>query len=174
MNTLSSPHLPLDPITISDDYGLAEAAGAWASPPHPPGPQDLSGTAGRTEQRTPPPNPLGQQYLLGTTGRQELHSESRRTDNCYYAAAPLDRQTYNAGYIHMEIEAPRPWLAMTPTSTAGDRTRSAEVCYTAGLDNAGCATRLRQQAKEERRRPDTSWNRLKEDTTAARSVTGRD
>jgi hypothetical protein len=29
---------------------------------------------------------------------------------------------------------------MTPTSAAGDRTRSAEVCYTAGLDNAGCTT----------------------------------
>jgi hypothetical protein len=49
---------------------------------------------------------------------------------------------------------------MTPTSTAGDRTRYAEVCcYTAGLDNAGCATRLRRQAKEERRGPDPSWNR---------------
>ncbi len=72
---LSSQNLPLDPITISDDYGQAGAAGAWASPPHPPGQQDLSGTTGRTEQRTPPPNPLGQQYLSGTTGRQELHSE---------------------------------------------------------------------------------------------------
>ncbi len=45
---------------------------------------------------------------------------------------------------------------MTPTSTAGDRTRSAEV--SAGLDNAGCATRLRRQAKEERCWPDPSWN----------------
>jgi hypothetical protein len=97
-DTLSTPHLPLDPITISDDYGPAGAAGAWASPPHPPGPQDLSGTTGRTEQRTPPPNPLGPQYLSGTTGRQELHSESRRTNNCYCATAPLDWQTYNAGY----------------------------------------------------------------------------
>jgi hypothetical protein len=46
---------------------------------------------------------------------------------------------------------------------ARDRTRSAEVCYAAGLDNAGCATRLRRQAKEERRGPDPSWNRLKAD-----------
>ena len=50
-------------------------------------------------------------------------------------------------------------VALTPTSTAGDRTRFAEVCYTAGLDNAGCATGLRRQAKEERRGPDPSWNR---------------
>ena len=33
------------------------------------------------------------------------------TNDCYCATAPLDRQTYNAGYIHMEIEAPRPWCA---------------------------------------------------------------
>ena len=64
------------------------------------------------EQRTPPLNPLGPQYLSGTTGRPELHSESRRTNNCYCATTPLDWQTYNAGYIHMEIEAPRPWLAV--------------------------------------------------------------
>ncbi len=57
-------------------------------------------------------------------------------------------------------------------TTTADRTRSAEVCYTAGLDNAGCATRLRRQAKV--RGPDPSWNRLKAETTAARSVTGRD
>ena len=37
---------------------------------------------------------------------------------------------------------------MTPTCAAGDRTRSAEVCYTAGLNYAGCATRLRRRAKE--------------------------
>ena len=61
---------------------------------------------------------------------------------------------------------------MTPTA-ARDRTRSAEVCYTAGLNNAGCATRLRRQAKEERRGPDPSWSRWKAETTAARSVTGR-
>jgi hypothetical protein len=63
---------------------------------------------------------------------------------------------------------------MTPTSTAGNRTRSAQVCYTAGLNNAGCAIRLRRQAKEEWRGPDPSWNSLKAETTAARSVTGRD
>ncbi len=105
-------YLPLDPITISDDYGPARAAGAWASPPHPPGPQDLSGITGRTEQRTPLPNPLGPQHLSGTTGRQELHSESRWTNICYCATAPFDLQTYNAEYIHIEIEAPRPWLAV--------------------------------------------------------------
>ena len=42
----------------------------------------------------------------------ELHSESRRTNNCYCATAPLDWQTCNAGYKHMEIEAQRPWLAV--------------------------------------------------------------
>ena len=38
-------------------------------------------------------------------------SDARQTNNCYCATAPLDRQTYNAGYIHMEINAPRPWCA---------------------------------------------------------------
>ena len=42
-----------------------------------------------------------------TSGR----SDARRTNDRYCATAPLDRQTYNAGYIHMEIEAPRPWCA---------------------------------------------------------------
>ncbi len=111
---LLSPHLPLDPITISNDYGQAGAAGAWTSPQHPPGPQDLSGTTGRTEQRTPPPNPLGSQYFSGTTGRPELHSESRRTNNCYCATALLDWQTYNAGYIHMGIGQGLLKSAVTP------------------------------------------------------------
>jgi hypothetical protein len=40
----------------------------------------------------------------------ELSSDARQTNNRYCAIAPLDRQTYNAGYhdIHLEIEAPRP------------------------------------------------------------------
>ena len=42
------------------------------------------------------------------------------------------------------------------------------------MNNAGCAARLRQQAKEEQRGPDPSWSRWKAETTAARSVTGRD
>jgi hypothetical protein len=37
-------------------------------------------------------------------------------------------------------------------------TRSALVCYTSGLDNTGCAIRLRQQANEEWRWSDSSWN----------------
>ena len=41
----------------------------------------------------------------------QLCSYARRTNNSYCATAPLDRQTYNAGYTHMEIEAPRPWCA---------------------------------------------------------------
>jgi hypothetical protein len=76
------------------------------------GRRTFSGTTGRTEQRTPPPNPLGPQYLSGITGRPELHSESRWTNNCYCATAPLDWQTYDGGYTHMEIEAPRPWLTV--------------------------------------------------------------
>ena len=57
------------------------------------------------------------------------------------------------------------WLqckARTPTCAAGDRTRSAEVCYTAGLSNAGCANRLRRQAKEERCWLAPSWDRRKQ------------
>ena len=45
------PHLPQDPFAISDDFGPDGAVGAWAPPPLRPGPQDLSGTAGRMEQR---------------------------------------------------------------------------------------------------------------------------
>ena len=48
---------------------------------------------------------------LWTTLQIELRSDARRTNNRYCTIAPLDRQTYNAGYIHMEIEAPRPWCA---------------------------------------------------------------
>ena len=50
-------------------------------------------------------------YIGPTMLRAELRSEARRTNNRYCATAPLDRQKYNAGYIHMEIEAPRPWRA---------------------------------------------------------------
>ena len=39
-----------------------------------------------------------------------------------------------------------------------DTSRGAEVCYTDGLNNAGCATRLRRQAKEERRWSDRVGN----------------
>ena len=53
----------------------------------------------------------GPSYALWTTLQIELRSDARRTNNCYCATAPLDRQTYNAGYMHIEIEAPRPWCA---------------------------------------------------------------
>ena len=87
----------------------------------------------------------------------------------------IGRRTTLDTYIwRLRPRAPGAPEVMTPTCAAGDRTRSAEVCYTAGLNNAGCATRLRQQAKEERRGPDPSWSRWKAETTAARSVTGRD
>ena len=50
--TLESPHLPPDPFTISDDYGLDGAVGAWASPPLPSTPDDsFWTTTGWTEQR---------------------------------------------------------------------------------------------------------------------------
>ncbi len=39
----------------------------------------------------------------------EPRSDARRTNDCYCATAPLDRQTYNGGYILMEVEAPRLW-----------------------------------------------------------------
>jgi hypothetical protein len=46
-DTPSSLHLSPDQATTIGDYGLDGAAGAWASPPHLPGQQDLSGTTGR-------------------------------------------------------------------------------------------------------------------------------
>ena len=95
------------------------------------------------------------------------------------ATAPLRRWTGRRTTLDTHIWRSRPRApgapeVMTPTCAAGDRTRSAEVYHTAGLNNAGCATRLRRQAKEERRGPDPSWSRWKAETTAARSVTGRD
>ena len=95
------------------------------------------------------------------------------------ATAPPRRWTGRRTTLDTYIWRSRPRApgapeVMTPTCAAGDRTRSAEVCYTAGLNNAGCATRLCRQAKEERRGPDPSWSRWKAETTAARSVTGRD
>ncbi len=58
----------------------------------------------------------------------ELHIDSRWINNCYCATAPLDRQTYNAGYIHMEIEAPRPWLAVGSNDPDWYCWGSDEVC----------------------------------------------
>ena len=64
-----------------------------------------------------------------TTGRLRHIgcSDARRTNNRYCATAPLDRQTYNAGYIHMEIEAPRPGCAGSNDPDLRCR-RSDEVC----------------------------------------------
>ena len=95
------------------------------------------------------------------------------------ATAPPRRWTGRRTTLDTYIWRSRPRApgapeVMTPTCAAGDRTRSAEVYYTAGLNNAGCPTRLRRQAKEERRGPDPSWSRWKAETSAARSVTGRD
>ena len=58
-DTLSSPHLPPDPFTISDYYWPDGAVGAWAPPLLPPGPQDLprdygpEGAAGGLSRSTP-------------------------------------------------------------------------------------------------------------------------
>ncbi len=79
---------------LLSNFGPAGAAGARATPPHPPGPQDrlreygpdgaagsrrrAVGTAGPSqglradrEQRTPPSTPPGPQYFRGTTGRTD-------------------------------------------------------------------------------------------------------
>jgi hypothetical protein len=42
----------------------------------------------------------------------ELNTDARQTNNCYCATAHLDWQTYNAGYILMEIEVPRLWCML--------------------------------------------------------------
>jgi hypothetical protein len=70
-DTLSSPHLPSDPLTINNDYGPAGAAGAWAPPPHLPEPQDLQGQrAGRSNGRR---RRIRRRRITfsGTTGRME-------------------------------------------------------------------------------------------------------
>ena len=57
--SLFSPRQLPRPITISDDYWPDGDAGAWAPPPHPPGPQDLlrdygpDGAAGGLSRSTP-------------------------------------------------------------------------------------------------------------------------
>jgi hypothetical protein len=73
---------------LSDDYGPAGAAGAWATPPHPPGPQDRYGTTGRTcchicdirsvcEQSGRTTGRLGS--VRGSTGLRAMPSEGRRS-----------------------------------------------------------------------------------------------
>ncbi len=69
----------------------------------------------------------------------------------------------------MEIEPHRGPTPLVPAAgindfdrrAAGDRTRSADICYTAGLDDAGSADLLRRQAQEELRGPDLSYRRRK-------------
>ncbi len=54
---------------LSDGYGPAGAAGAWATPPHPPGPQNHIrdyGPAGAAHTAADSSRP---QYLPGSTGR---------------------------------------------------------------------------------------------------------
>ena len=46
---------------------------------------------------------------LRPTLHAELCSNVRRTNDSYCTTALLDRRMYNAGYILMEIETPRPW-----------------------------------------------------------------
>ena len=48
----------------------------------------------------------GRSTFRGLRAGKSYTAKSCRTNNCYCATAPLDLQTYNAGYIHMEIEAP--------------------------------------------------------------------
>ena len=110
---------------------------------------------------------------LGYIGPQRCTPDQRPLLR-HRADGPADVQRWIHTYGDRGPRAPGAPEVMTPTCAAGDRTRSAEVCYTAGLNNAGCAIRLRHQAKEERRGPDPSWSRWKAETTAARSVTGRD
>ena len=69
--------------------------------------QMLREYVGRTTSRT-----TGRaRVALQTTLQIELRSDALRTNNRCCATAPLDRQTYNAGYTHMEIEAQCPWRA---------------------------------------------------------------
>ncbi len=65
----------VDGMSRNSDYGHDGAAGVWATPPHPPGPQDLSGLRAGPEPRTPPPIPPGPQYLPGTTGWMEQRTD---------------------------------------------------------------------------------------------------
>jgi hypothetical protein len=56
---------------LSEDYGPAKAAGAWAMQQHPLGQQDrLPQDYWPPEQRTPPPNTPALQDLPGTMGQQ--------------------------------------------------------------------------------------------------------
>ncbi len=100
----------------------------------------------------------GLNYEPDYWSRYELHYDPRYvqsntamhagvlTNDSFCATPPFDKQTYNAGYILMQVEAP-PLVPAAGSNdpkrwAAGDQARSAEVCYTARLDNAGCAIRL--------------------------------
>ena len=87
-----------------------------------------------------------------TTGRATCctmdHATDRATQRCmpllrHRAVGPADVQRWIHTYGDRGTVTPRVPGApevMTPTCAAGDQTRSAEVCYTAGLNNAGCST----------------------------------
>jgi hypothetical protein len=49
---------------------------------------------------------------FGDYGPAEATQRVTLDQHCYCTTAPLDWQTYNAGYTHMEIEALRSWLAV--------------------------------------------------------------
>ena len=93
----------------------------------------------------------------------QFHYRSRPTFQCWWPLMPqyhtllTDWDASCTSCLHCYNDI---WAALR----AGQRaalvrlTRSALVCYTSGLDNTGCAIRLRQQANEEWRWTDSSWN----------------
>ena len=105
------------------------------------GPTLLRGYVGSITSRT-----TGRAMSCTMALQIELHSDARLTNT---ATAPPRLWTGRRTTLDTYIWRSRPCApgapeVMTPTCAAGDRTRSAEVCYTAGLNNAGCATRLHQ------------------------------
>jgi hypothetical protein len=68
-------------------------------------------------------------------------------------------------YIPMDIKLPRAWSLQLRHELLLD----IEDCWSlhaAGLDNMGCAVRLRRMEQEERRGTSLSWNRMKQETNA--------
>ena len=96
----SWPQLPPPALVLSDDCGPPGAVGAWAPPPHPPGPQDLprdygpDGAAGglsrstlRQADDTTTPRPLG-------TGRHVSPTSGTRSQTTCYVRRGTGRLVY--------------------------------------------------------------------------------
>ena len=114
-NTISSPHLPPSPFTISDDYGPPGDVGAWAPPPHPPGPQDLpkdygpDGAAGGLSRSTPRQADDAATQPSGA-GRRVSPTTGTRSQTTCYVRRCTGRMVHCLIIAHFILERRSPFI----------------------------------------------------------------